>query len=158
LEHKPKWYFRNFKLLPKFFSIINPVMPLPSLLEFLWDQFLQNHSTTGNHSSKIRKNTTLEMAIVVYLTSSCVKWARVPKNPNLHTNELNTFFCSTSSLEAPSRLESLKLAWCFVLTGVDIYQNLFTHRKILKFWQCRTKKVLIQLLSFWESLFCVFFF
>jgi hypothetical protein len=45
-------------------------MPLPSLLEFLWDQFLQNHSTTGNHSSKIRKNTTLEMAIVKSLKSA----------------------------------------------------------------------------------------
>jgi hypothetical protein len=47
-------------------------MSLQSVSEFLWDP--QNHCTTGNHSSKIRKNTTLEMAIVVYLTSSCVNW------------------------------------------------------------------------------------
>jgi hypothetical protein len=32
------------------------------------------------------------------------------KRPNLHTNELNTFFCSTSPLKAPNRLKSLKLA------------------------------------------------
>jgi hypothetical protein len=55
--------------------------------------------------------------IVVYLTSLCVNWAffgtrvRVPKRPNLHTNELNTtFFCSTSPLKAPNRLKPLKLA------------------------------------------------
>jgi hypothetical protein len=36
---------------------------------------------------------------------------RVPKRPNLHKNELNTKnFCSTSSLKAPNRLKSLKLA------------------------------------------------
>jgi hypothetical protein len=123
-------------------------MSLQSVSEFLWDP--QNHCTTGNHSSKIRKNTTLEMAIVVYLTSSCVNWfflawmgPRVPKNPNLHTNELNTrFFCSTSPLKAPNRLKSLKLAWRFVLTSCHIYQNPFTQEKIPKFWQCRTKKII----------------
>jgi hypothetical protein len=140
-------------------------MSLQSVSEFLWDQLPQNHCTTGNHSSKIRKNTTLEMAIVVYLASSCVNWVflawmgpRVPKNPNLHTNELNTrFLWSTSPLKAPNRLKSLKLAWRFVSTSCDIYQNPFRQEKILKFWQCRTKKLLILLLSFWESLFCVFF-
>jgi hypothetical protein len=92
--------------------------------------------------------------------SSCVNWAffltSVPflnasetsvlkghecqKTPNLHTNELNTTcFCSTSPLKAPNRLKSLKLAWRFVLTSWDIYQNPFTQEKILKFWQCRTK-------------------
>jgi hypothetical protein len=65
----------------------------------------------------------------------------VPKKPNLHKNELNTrFFCSTSPLKAPNRSKSLKLAWRFVLTSCDIYQNPFTQEKILRFWQCRTKK------------------
>jgi hypothetical protein len=99
--------------------------------------------------------------IVVYLTSLCVNWAfktRVKrafktgansckKIPNLHKNKLNnlntTFFCSTSLLKAPNRLKSLKLAWRFVLTR-DIYQNLLTQEKFLKFWQCRTKKVFIR--------------
>jgi hypothetical protein len=44
---------------------------------------------------------------------------RVPKRPNLHTNELNTtFFCSTSPLKAPNRLKSLKL------TKKYLYKNL----------------------------------
>jgi hypothetical protein len=64
----------------------------------------------------------------------------VPKKLNLHKNELNTtFFCSTSLLKAPNRLKSLKLAWRFVLTCCDIYQNPFTQEKFLKFWQCRKK-------------------
>jgi hypothetical protein len=65
-------------------------------------------------------------------------------------NELNTtFFCSTSPLKAPSLLKPLKLAWRFVLTSCDIYKNPFTQEKILKFWQCRTKKfVLIGFLHF----------
>jgi hypothetical protein len=64
------------------------------------------------------------------------------KEPSLHTNELNTtFFCSTSPLKGPNRLKSLKLAWCLVLRNCDIYQNPFTREKILKFWQCRTKRV-----------------
>jgi hypothetical protein len=50
------------------------------------------------------------------------------------------FFCSTSPLNAQNRLKSLKLAWRFVLTSGDIYQNPFTQEKILKFWQCRIKK------------------
>jgi hypothetical protein len=50
----------------------------------------------------------------------------VPKNPNLHKNELNTtLFCSKGPLKAPNRLKSLKLAWRFVLTIGDIYQNPF---------------------------------
>jgi hypothetical protein len=58
-------------------------------------------------------------------------------------NELNTtYFCSTSPLKAPNRLKCLKLAWRFVLTSCDIYQNPFTQEKILKFWQCRTKNFL----------------
>jgi hypothetical protein len=76
------------------------------------------------------------------------KGPRVPKkNPDLHTNELNTtFFCSTSPLKAINRLKSLKLAWRFVLTSCDIYQNPFTQENILKFWQvtsvkCRTKNI-----------------
>jgi hypothetical protein len=44
-----------------------------------------------------------------------------------------------SPLKAPNRLKSLKLAWRFILTSGDIYQNPFTQEKILKFWQCRTK-------------------
>jgi hypothetical protein len=32
------------------------------------------------------------------------------KESNLHTNELNRFFCSTSPLKAPNRLISLTLA------------------------------------------------
>jgi hypothetical protein len=49
------------------------------------------------------------------------------KRPNLHMNALNTkFFCSTSPLNAPNRLKPLKLAWRFVLTSCDIYQNPFT--------------------------------
>jgi hypothetical protein len=46
---------------------------------------------------------------------------------------------------APNRLKSLKslkLAWRFVLTSCDIYQNPFTQKKILKFWQCRTKNLI----------------
>jgi hypothetical protein len=50
------------------------------------------------------------------------------------------FFCSTNPLKAPNRLKSLKLAWRFVLTSCDIYQNPLTQGKILKFWQCRKKK------------------
>jgi hypothetical protein len=99
--------------------------------------------------------------IVVYLMSSCVDWPffltsgpflnasetsvlkahECERGANWHTNELNTtFFCSTSPLKAPNRLKSLKLAWRFVLTNCDIYENPFTQEKILKFWQCRTKK------------------
>jgi hypothetical protein len=64
------------------------------------------------------------------------------KRPNLHKNELNTrFFCSTSPLKAPNSLKSLKLAWHFILTSCDIYQNPFTQKKFLKFWQCRTKNM-----------------
>jgi hypothetical protein len=62
--------------------------------------------------------------IVVYLMSSC------QKRPNLHT---------TSPLKAPNRLKSLKLAWRFVLTSCDIYQNPFTQEKILKFWVSNKK-------------------
>jgi hypothetical protein len=83
---------------------------------------------------------------VVYLTSLCEiglfwhKWvSECQKEPNVHTYELNRFFC-TSSLKAPNRLKSLKLAWRFFLTNCDIYQNPFTQEKILKFWECRTKK------------------
>jgi hypothetical protein len=89
-------------------------------------------------------------------TSSCVNWVFIAfhcfklahschKKPNLHTNELNTtFFCSTSTLKAPNRLKSLKLAWRFVLRSCDIYQNPFTQGKILKFWQCWTKKLYLK--------------
>jgi hypothetical protein len=38
-----------------------------------------------------------------------------------------------------------ELAWRFILTNCDIYQNPFTQEKILKFWQCRTKKLLSKL-------------
>jgi hypothetical protein len=38
--------------------------------------------------------------IVVYLTSSCVN---CQKRPNLHKNELNTFFCSSNLLKASNR-------------------------------------------------------
>jgi hypothetical protein len=72
-------------------------------------------------------NQTYTLKEIVYLTSSCVNWGfmarvgqfktrvkrrpRVPKNPNLHTNKLNTtFFYSTSPLKTPNRLKSLKLA------------------------------------------------
>jgi hypothetical protein len=41
---------------------------------------------------------------------------------------------------APYRLKYLNFVWHFVLTSCDIYQNPFTQEKILKFWQCRTKK------------------
>jgi hypothetical protein len=51
----------------------------------------------------------------------------------------------TSPLKAPNRLKSLKLAWRFVLTSCDIYQNPFTQEKILKFWQRRTKNVIFRL-------------
>jgi hypothetical protein len=37
-----------------------------------------------------------------------------------------TFFGSTRLLTAPNRLKSLKLAWRFVLTSCDIYQNPLT--------------------------------
>jgi hypothetical protein len=64
--------------------------------------------------------------IVVYLMSLCksfhsrLKLAHsCQKRHNLHTNELNTFFCSTSPLKAPNRLKS--------------YPNPFTQEKILKF-------------------------
>jgi hypothetical protein len=72
-------------------------------------------------------------------------WAyECQKKPNLHTNQLNTkLFSSTSPLKAPNRLKSLKLAWRFVLTSCDIYQNPFTQEKIFKFWQCRNKKTLL---------------
>jgi hypothetical protein len=54
------------------------------------------------------------------------------KEPNPHTNELNTtFFCSTSPLVS--------------LSSCDIYQNPFTQEKIPKFWQCRTKKIISSL-------------
>jgi hypothetical protein len=67
----------------------------------------------------------------------------MPKKPNLHKNELNTtFFCSTSSLKAPNYL---KLALHFVLTSCDIYQNRFTQEKIIKFSQCRTKNVFMEM-------------
>jgi hypothetical protein len=70
-------------------------------------------------------------------------WAyECQKKPNLHTNQLNIKFSSTSLLKAPNRLKSLKLAWRFVLTSCDIYQNPFTQEKIFKFWQCRNKKTL----------------
>jgi hypothetical protein len=59
--------------------------------------------------------------------------------------EIWEFFCSTSPLKVPNRLKSLKLAWRFVLTSCDIYQNPFTQEKILKFWQCRTKKALFRM-------------
>jgi hypothetical protein len=73
--------------------------------------------------------------------TSVLKAHEYQKRPNLHTNELNTtFFCWTSPLKAPIRLKSLKLAWRFVLTSCDVYQNPFTQKKILKFWQCWTKK------------------
>jgi hypothetical protein len=72
-------------------------------------------------------NQTYTLKEIVYLTSSCVNWGflarvgqfktrvkrrpRVPKNPNLHMNELNTtFFCSTKPLKTANRLKSLKLA------------------------------------------------
>jgi hypothetical protein len=42
--------------------------------------------------------------------------------------------------EAPNRWKCLKLVWRFVLTSCQIYQNPFTEEKILKFWQCGTKK------------------
>jgi hypothetical protein len=38
-------------------------------------------------------------------------------------------------IKAPNRLKYLKLAWRFVLTSCDIYQNPFTQEKILKFWR-----------------------
>jgi hypothetical protein len=56
-----------------------------------------------------------------------LKAHKCQKRPNLHTNELNTtFFCLTSPLKAPICLKPLKLAWRFVLTSCDIYQNPFT--------------------------------
>jgi hypothetical protein len=68
----------------------------------------------------------------------------VPKKANLPKNELNTtFFCSTSPLKDSKRLKSSKFAWRLVLTSCDIYQNPFTQEKILKFWQCRTKKKVV---------------
>jgi hypothetical protein len=43
--------------------------------------------------------------------TSVLKAHECHKEPNLHTNELNTmFFCSTRPLKAPNRLKSLKLA------------------------------------------------
>jgi hypothetical protein len=42
--------------------------------------------------------------------TSVLKAHECHKEPNLHTNELNTmFFCSTSPLKASNRLKSLKL-------------------------------------------------
>jgi hypothetical protein len=67
--------------------------------------------------------------------TSVLKAHECQKKSNLHTNELNTtfFFCSTSSSKVPNCLKSLKLAWRFVLTSCDIYQNPFTQEKIPKF-------------------------
>jgi hypothetical protein len=39
------------------------------------------------------------------------------------TSWIRFFFFSTSPLKAPNRLKSLKLAWRFILTSCDIYQN-----------------------------------
>jgi hypothetical protein len=58
------------------------------------------------------------------------------------TSWIRRFFFSRSPLKAPNCLKSLKLAWRFVLTSCDTYQNPFTQEKILKFWQCRTKIVI----------------
>jgi hypothetical protein len=70
-----------------------------------------------------------------------------------------TFFCSTSPLKAPNRLKSLKLAWRFVLTSYDIYQNPLTQEKFLKFWQCRTKKYIFDhCLLFLSAQFLIFSF
>jgi hypothetical protein len=59
--------------------------------------------------------------------------------------EYNVFLFD-EPLKAPNRLKSLKLACRFVLTSCDIYQNPFTQEKILKFWQYRTKNILLQYL------------
>jgi hypothetical protein len=107
----------------------------------------------------------IAVIIIVYLTNSCVNWEffwhewaslkrewnerfkgpRVPKKKAQFTHErveYNFFFCSTSPLKASNQLKSLKLAWRFVCTSCDIYQNPFTQEKILKFWQCWTKKII----------------
>jgi hypothetical protein len=42
--------------------------------------------------------------------TSVLKAHDCQKRPNLHMNELNTFFCSTSPLKATNGLKSLKLA------------------------------------------------
>jgi hypothetical protein len=57
------------------------------------------------------------------------------KEPNLHTNELNTtFFCSTSPLKALNRLKSLKLvSLMFRFSKLTFIQSPFTQEKILKF-------------------------
>jgi hypothetical protein len=87
-------------------------------------------------------------------------WHEWQKRPNLHKNELNTtFFRSTSPLKAPNRLKSLKLAWRFVLTSYDIYQNPLTQEKFLKFWQRRTKKYIFDhCLLFLSAQFLIFSF
>jgi hypothetical protein len=53
------------------------------------------------------------------------------KNPNLHTNELNTtfFFLFDEPLKGSKSLKIFKIS----LTFPDIYQNSFTQEKILKF-------------------------
>jgi hypothetical protein len=96
--------------------------------------------TSWGHSD-LHEPTSREICLKLY-SFSRFKLAHSYLKNNLHTNELNTtFFCSKSPLKASNRLKSLKLAWRFVLTSCDIYQNPFTQEKILKFWQCRTKIV-----------------
>jgi hypothetical protein len=61
--------------------------------------------------------------------------------------EYNVFLFD-EPLKAQNRLKSLKLAWRFVLTSCDIYQNPLKNEKFLKFWQCRTKNTILSKLYF----------
>jgi hypothetical protein len=66
-------------------------------------------------------------------------WAYlVPAYPVAPDIDAYTYCRWNAARKAPNRLKSLKLAWRFVLTSCDIYQNPVTQEKILKFWQCRT--------------------
>jgi hypothetical protein len=94
--------------------------------------------TMSNKNSSLFNEFVCKLAFFFWHESASLKreWN------DLHKNELNTtFFCLASPLKALNRLKFLKLAWRFVLTSCQIYQNPFTQEKILKFWQCRTKKL-----------------
>jgi hypothetical protein len=80
-----------------------------------------------------------------------LKGPRVPKKSQFTHERVEYVFCSTRPLKAPNGFKSLKLAWRFVLTSCDIYQNPFTQEKILKFWQCRTKNNIIIDNSTWRN-------
>jgi hypothetical protein len=75
-------------------------------------------------------NQTYTLKEIVYLTSSCVNWGflarvgqfktrvkrrpRVPKNPNLHMNELNTtFFLFDEALKDCKSLKIFKISLTF---------------------------------------------